>query len=156
MAKLSSYAAEYFVSLVVLGRTKPENLQSSPSLKLPSLRATDPPDTLEPMLSLLIPGVIKLGQVLASFLRPCKTTEGIVSVCGAVPARTNPGPGRGSRVSAAVVCDRPRRALCFGASLRFMAESGIFGVGAIRPLAVACLLRGSSWSFSRSYRKYSY
>lgn len=84
-----------------------------------------------------------------------------MSVSGVVPARTNPGPGRGSRVSAAVVLDRPRRILFFGASLDFVTgnavvEFVIFGVSVIRPPVVACRLRGSSWSFSRSCYKFSH
>jgi len=163
MTGLSSHAVEYFVSSVALRRVDPENQQSSPSSKLPfALRGTDPRDPFEFMPSLLASGVIKLGRALASFWRSCRTTDGIVSVYGIVPASTNPGPGRGSRVSAAVVWDRPRRILFFGTSLSFVVtengvvESGILGVGVIRPPAVACRLRGSSWSFGRSYRKYSH
>ena len=89
----------------------------------------------------------------AEFLRSCKTVDGIVSVSGVVPARTNPGPGRRSRVSAAVVFNRPRRIGCFGASLgldmmcgreKISGVSGrVFGVKAIRPPVVAWRLRGS-------------
>ena len=163
MTRLSSHAMGHFAPPVVLGRADPKNQQSSPSSKLPfALRGIDPRDPLESMPPLPVSGIIKLGRALASFLRSCSTTGGIVSVYGVVPASTNPGPGRGSRVSAAVVWDRPRRVLFFGTTLSFVetengvVESGIFGMGVIRPPAVACRLRGSSWSFGRSYGKYSH